>query len=288
MKEEIKKVMNEPIEVNKVGRGEIVKFHVYRIYKSGRLEDCYGNALEPINKDGIAYISLLDINKKPILVEVARVLYSSLVTDIDIMSSTPRIIYKDGNGMNFRLDNIEIEKEELIDIKDDKKYFDIDKILEDDDVVEALTPPENNPIETLKVQVAEMEKVITPKNTENDELVKEISEKACSLVDANFADQINNHIKTLKDRISTLTALREADETAFNRQLQDMQNEINRLTNIINQYANEKQHLLEQNKNLIAEKESFDKNMVVLSKESFMTMYNTMKQVLAMIDSIEK
>ena len=292
MKEEIKKAITEPVEVERVGRGELVKFHTYRIYKSGRIEDCYGNPADPIIKDGKAYIKLATQQKtSPILIEVARILYCYLVDEIDIMSDNPSIEYLDGDGTNFRLDNIKLVSEiPVIEGKDNKKYFDIEDVLEDEDVIsEEGEDNMPNSVEELRDQVKQIETLMeNDKQVTGEELIKEVSKKANDLISGNFASEINATIKALKEKVAQLNTLREMDKVAYETRLKEINNEIVNLKNLIVQKENEKEQLLNQNKALLAEKAHIENDMIILTKESFYNMYNTMKKVLAMVDSIEK
>lgn len=292
MKEEIKKAITEPVEVERVGRGELVKFHTYRIYKSGRIEDCYGNPVDPIIKDGKAYIKLATQQKtSPILIEVARILYCYLVDEIDIMSDNPSIEYLDGDGTNFRLDNIKLVSEiPVIEGKDNKKYFDIEDVLEDEDVIsEEGEDNMPNSVEELRDQVKQIETLMeNDKQVTGEELIKEVSKKANDLISGNFASEINATIKALKEKVAQLNTLREMDKVAYETRLKEINNEIVNLKNLIVQKENEKEQLLNQNKALLAEKAHIENDMIILTKESFYNMYNTMKKVLAMVDSIEK
>lgn len=112
----IKKFLSSPNEVSIItrGRGRYILFHSYKIFESGKIETSTGKVYEPIIEDGKAYLTLKfgkDILGE-VKLEIARIVYSYFVEQIDIVNDNPKIIYLDNNGTNFRLDNLSIKFEE--------------------------------------------------------------------------------------------------------------------------------------------------------------------------------
>lgn len=302
MIENFKKFLTSPITIEKHGRGEVINFYNYRITKSGKITDINGNTVKPIIKNGIAYIPVnISGNKenKTIDVEVGRIIYCYLIKDIDIFNDFPKIIYKDNDGTNFKLENLKIEdsvKRSTTEIltedeeKQTKKYFDVDDVLEEADILEDIELDEkSNPVDELGNFITDMETIFDKKTTEiNENLVKEINNKANRLISTDFVQEINSKIELLKTTIDQLKSMREMDSIDFQNKLKEKDTLIEQLKLSIAKREKEINDIVLQNEKILSEKALLEKNYVILTKNSFVNMYNTMKKVLEMIDQLKK
>lgn len=326
MLDKLKEIISAPIMIEKKGRGEWIKFHSYRIYKNGIIKDCYGNPVNPEVIDGVAYISipLAPYNeKKEAMIEVGRIVYSQLVEEISIVGTEPKIHYKDGDGTNFKVENLDIENglarelaaidlpalksemeddgnDDIIDILDvepTKKMLDIEDVIELDDEIldlesendEEVNNNTNLTVEEIKANLAKMANIAeSGSNQENERLIREINQKAAGLLDSNFAEVVNAKMSRLQETIDQLKSMREMDSVAYQNKTKELHTQIEQLKLLINEKDNNYATLLNQNQALLNERANIEQNMVVLSKDTFFTMYKTMEKVLSMVEKINK
>lgn len=296
--EGIKRFFNTPITTEKRGRGEVIIYHAYRIFKSGKIEDCYGNPITPKMRDGVAYIPVdtgVEGSNQVVEVEVGRIVYHSLISQIDLLGDNPRIIYKDGNGANFRPENLAIEETTReIDLSDKtieielperkKQVINVEEVL-----AEATSAPTDDPVEILQEYVNEMTEIVEEENSKNaEELINEVNSKAVGLINNNFAQEINSRIDALKAKIQELENLRRTDRVAYEKQLQELNVQIDQLRVLLGTKESQINTLTAQNNNLIAERENISKGYVILPKDKFFKMYNTMNRVLDMVNEVRR
>lgn len=304
MLENLKKMFSTPVTVEKKGRGETIKFHTYRISKSGKISDCYGNSVDPIIKeDGVAYIPLRlsENSDSAVEIEVGRIVYCYLVEDIGLLSSTPKITYIDGDGSNFRLKNLRVDKEEIIEIPEEievpelavdtmeekKKFFNVEEMIDEPEILDDID--DENMVKELREQVSAMDELIGESQTKtSEELVKEINNKASGLISSDFAKEINYKFDMLESTINQLKGMREMDSINYQNKLKEKDTLIEELKLLISKKEQEMLNIVAQNTRLLEEKAVIERDYVVLTKTSFYNMYESMKKVLEMVDRIKK
>lgn len=303
---------NEEVTVVKKGRGRYINFHSYKIFESGRIETSDGQAYVPLEIDGKAYLTLQFGNRTrgAAKIEVARIIYSYLVEPIDIVDDKPVIIYKDGNGMNFRLDNIELIQEEY-----DK---DVQSVVEDieedtsDDVQDVIN--ENNTgsvtneeqditeevideaVEILEDEDVTVTEVDTQKSLEElEKLINTVSEMLNESEEEKMEETkqevVEETIKTysIENMNNINRAAAQLVQQDFAKEIRDREN------NIIRQYSNE---IFQRNETIAnLEKEISEMNeknrkmeeeCYIIKKDTMQKIYGTFDKLISMIEELRK
>lgn len=267
------KNLNGLISVEKKGRGEIINFHTYKIYKSGRVTTTQDNPVKPIIENGIAYLEIIldDKGKRKKKLELGKIVYSALVERIDLLSDDIKVIYLDGNGANFRLENLALQTDDF-----DDKDIELPKLKE---ITDKNTENCDKDIKSI---------IDSEETRTNERLIQEINTKVSTLIDNNFTQKINENIVSLKDDINYQRDMREADKIAFDDRLNENKVQLQQLEDSIIEKDRKINSLIEQNNTLLAERTEIEESYVILTKQSFHNMYNSMNKMLDMIDEINK
>lgn len=180
---------NDNISIVKQGRGRYIKFHSYKIFESGKIETIDGKTYKPLVKDGKAYLTLKfsDRTLGAAELEIARIVYSYFVSPIDIVGTTPVVKYLDGNGCNFRLDNLQaVNNEDVLSVVEDienNSAEDVQAIVNENNTG-SLNEVENDKINKTEETVEYLEdEVEKSKDNSDKELDKELIDKVAEVLE---------------------------------------------------------------------------------------------------------
>lgn len=285
-------VDDDNVEIVKKGRGRYIKFHSYKIYESGRIETADGKPYQPEIINGKAYLTL-KFSEKTIgaaKIEIARIVYSYLVEPIDIVSDEPVISYIDGNGCNFRLDNIEIidtavdenvqslvneivedDSEDIQNVIDETNtgssdFDDEDYDLEsEEDDSEYVYEDLNDALEDMDCDAIDDEIEILDEEdplSELEELIEAVENEICKQdEESEVIDLPKEKEENVKDRDLTIEEINDINSEAFRLINSDFVNEIKtRENNLLTSYQESERIRKE-------EKHQYDCNLLVKETE---------------------
>ena len=292
-----KKVLDDnEMSIVKRGRGKYIKFHSYKIYESGRIETIDGKPYEPVEVDGKAYLTLKFglRTKGETKIEIARIVYSCFVSEIDIIENDPEIIYIDGNGMNFRLDNLKIKTKEFENVVEELENNEYDSSIQDvvnrenigttdkteyqeNEELEKQLVNENNlvNVDDLLSAVQEVLEENNENNTESEDLpmeeknevqifkvseINKLNTEAAALIHSNFVEELKNKEFNMNE--------------SFDKTLKEKDEEIERLKYQI--------------ESMIAQNKKTEQECYIIKKETFSKIYITFNRLIEMVKELRK
>ena len=294
-----------------------------KIFESGKIETFDGEKYEPLVKDNKAYLTLRFGGKTlgAAEIEIARIVYSYFVSPIDIMDTKPLIKYVDGNGLNFRLDNIELSNDEdvqsVVENIENDSTEDVQNIINEtntgslDETIntaeEAVEVLEENVSNTHNQEIDEelvdkVKEVLEEENNEDTvelpaakettelsiEQINNINTEAFKLVNSDFVKEIRGREEELNNSLLAEQQEKESLNLIYKTNLEEKENEIQQIKEEFNIVKQECENIKNENIKLKEEKALIAKDYYIIRKDQMQKIYRVFDRLVKMVQTLRK